>query len=71
MRKRRHVLERMVTIVKLIGKHALSYRGNKNELTQSLADMSVHGNFLGILLLLSNLTAVYSNASRNVLRRAQ
>ena len=52
--KRRQVLERVVNIVKLIGKRALSYRGNKNESTQSIADMSVdHGNFLKILLLLS------------------
>ena len=52
--KRHQVLERVVNIVKLIGKRALSYRGNKNESTQSIADMSVdHGNFLKILLLLS------------------
>lgn len=54
MRKRWQVLERVVNIVKLIGKRTLSYRGNKSEAAHSLADMLVdHGNFLDILLLLS------------------
>lgn len=54
MRKRQQVLEWLVNIVKLIGKHARSYRGNTFETAYSLPDMTVdHGNFLKILLLLS------------------
>ena len=54
IRKRRNVMERIVNIVKLIGKRGLSYRGNKTEAAYTLADDSLdHGNFLELVLLLA------------------
>ena len=53
VRKRRQVLERVIDIVKMIGKHGLIYRGNKSEAAFTLADISLdHGNFLEFILLL-------------------
>lgn len=54
VRKRREVLERIIDIIKFIGKRGLSYRGDKFESAYSLEDMTVdHGNFLELVVLLS------------------
>lgn len=53
MRKRRQILERVVDVVKLIGKRGLSYRSG-NEAAYMLDDSNIdHGNFLEMILLLS------------------
>ncbi|KAK0148975.1 Zinc finger MYM-type protein 1 [Merluccius polli] len=53
VRKRRQVLERVVDIVKLIGKRGLSYRGTQFEAAYTLDDMSIdHGTFLELVILL-------------------
>ena len=53
LRKRRQVLERIVDIVKIIGKRGLSYRHLKNQAAYTLEDTTLdHGNFLEIILLL-------------------
>ena len=53
--KRREVLDRIVSIVRLIGKRGMSYRGKSNcESVASLRDDTVdHGTFLEIALLLA------------------
>ncbi|KAL4147990.1 hypothetical protein QTP88_002298 [Uroleucon formosanum] len=49
----RQILERIIDVVKLIGKRGLSYRGNQSESAYMLDSLSTdHGNFLDILLLL-------------------
>ncbi|GLV33262.1 hypothetical protein CBL_08430 [Carabus blaptoides fortunei] len=54
IRKRREILQRIIDIVKFIGKRGLSYRGDKLEAAYSLEDMSTdHGNFLELVVLLS------------------
>jgi hypothetical protein len=54
VRKRREILQRIIDIVKFIGKRGLSYRGDKLEAAYSLENMSVdHGNFLELVVLLS------------------
>lgn len=53
VRKRRQVLERVVDVVKVIGKGGLSYSGSQFESAYTLEDMSIdHGPFLEIILLL-------------------
>ncbi|GLV42880.1 hypothetical protein CBL_09960 [Carabus blaptoides fortunei] len=54
IRKRKEILQRIIDIVKFIGKRGLSYRGDKLEAAYSLEDMSTdHGNFLELVVLLS------------------
>jgi len=58
----RQVLERVIDIVKLIGKRGLSYRGSIHEATYTLDDPSLdHGNFLEILLLHKKFDIVLSD----------
>ncbi len=48
------MLERVVDVVKVIGKRGLSYRGSQSEAAYTLEDISVdHGNFLELILLIS------------------
>lgn len=52
--RRRQILERIVDVVKLIGKRGLSYRGSKHEAAYTLSNENVdHGNFLELILLVS------------------
>ena len=47
------MLERIVDIVKVIGKRGLSYRGTQFEAAYTLDDMSIdHGTFLELVILL-------------------
>ena len=48
------LLERVIDIVKVIGKRGLSYRGTHSEAAYTLDDFSIdHGNFLEMVILLS------------------
>lgn len=52
--KRRQILDRVINVLKLVGKRGLSYRRNENEAAYSLLDESLdHGTFLEIILLLA------------------
>lgn len=54
VRNRRQVLQRVVDVVKVIGKQGLSYRGDKDEAAYNLEDITKdHGNFLELILLVS------------------
>lgn len=51
--KRRQVMERVVDVVKLIGKRGLSYRGSKEEAAYTLDNDEIdHGTFLEVMKLL-------------------
>ncbi|KAI2665801.1 Zinc finger MYM-type protein 1 [Labeo rohita] len=53
IRKKRQVLERVVDVVKMIGKRGLNYR-SQNEAAYMLDDCNIdHGNFLEVIVLLS------------------
>lgn len=53
VQKRRQVLERLIDILKVIGKRGLGYRGSRHEAAYTLQDISIdHGNFLELVLLL-------------------
>lgn len=53
VKKRRQVMERIIDIIKFIGKRCLSYRG-KAEASYTLENEDIdHGNFLELILLLS------------------
>lgn len=59
--KNRNILQRVIDVVKLIGKRGLSYRAHRNEGADSLNDSTLdHGNFLDILLLLKKYDVVLS-----------
>ena len=54
VKKKRQVMERIIDVIKVIGKCGLSYRGHKAEAAYTLEDTAVnHGNFLELLILLS------------------
>ena len=53
VKKRRQVLERVVEVVKVLGKRGLSYRQEHNEAAYTLdIDSLDHGNFLELIILL-------------------
>lgn len=53
VKKRRQVLERVVDVVKVLGKRGLSYRQVENEAAYTLDDNTIdHGNFLELIVLL-------------------
>ncbi|KAJ8263890.1 hypothetical protein GJAV_G00142760 [Gymnothorax javanicus] len=53
VKKRRQVLERVVDVVKVLGKRGLSYRHVENEAAYTLNDNTIdHGNFLELIVLL-------------------
>ncbi|XP_066959233.1 zinc finger MYM-type protein 1-like [Macrobrachium rosenbergii] len=53
VRKRRMVLQRIIDVVKIIGKRGLNYRGTQSEACYTLDDPSIaHGNFLELIIFL-------------------
>lgn len=58
VKKNREVFKRIIDSVIFIGKRGLSYRGNKFEAAYSLNNLHDHGNFLELLLFLSNYDSV-------------
>ncbi|CAI5660952.1 unnamed protein product [Oreochromis niloticus] len=53
VKKRRQVLERIVDVIKVLGKRGLSYRHVENEAAYTLGDNTIdHGNFLELIVLL-------------------
>jgi len=55
VQEKRQVMERVIEILKMIGKRGLSYR-SRNDAAYKLNDDTIdHGNFLEILLLLSKI----------------
>ncbi|XP_031779558.1 uncharacterized protein LOC116416182 [Nasonia vitripennis] len=70
--KNRKILERIVDIIKLIGKRGLSYRGNKVEAAYTLEDNGVdHGNFLEILLLLAKYDSILQNHIKECINKSK
>lgn len=56
MKKCRQVLNRIINVIKLIGKRGLSIRGKSNEATYLLNNTFLdHGNFLELIILLSKM----------------
>lgn len=59
VKKNRAVLERIIEVIKVIGKRGLSIRGKNNEAAYLLNDPILdHGNFLEMIILLSKYDAV-------------
>lgn len=47
VRNKRQVMERVINVIKVIGKRGLSYRGDEHERAYSLEDLTLdHGHFL-------------------------
>lgn len=72
VKRKRQVLERVIDVVKLIGKRGLSYRGSVDEATYTLDDPSLdHGNFLKILILLKKFDVVLSDHLDNCIKKSK
>lgn len=69
--KRRAVFERIINVVKLIGRRGLSYRG-KYEGINHLSDNTLnHGNFLDILMLLEKYDATLSSHIQTIIKKSK
>lgn len=69
--KNLNIVERVIDIIKLIGKRGLSFRGHLNECSRSLKDPAIdHGNFLDILLLLKKYDVVLNDHIENITENA-
>lgn len=71
VKERRHVVEAVIDVLKLIGKQGLSFRG-KVESAHTLDDESVnHGNFLEIILMLKKYDAILEKHLSNVITKSK
>lgn len=66
-----NIIERVIDVIKLIGKRRLSYRAHLNESSKSLKDPTLdHGNFLDILLLLKKYDLILSDHIEEITKNA-
>lgn len=71
-KQRINALERIIDVVKLIGKRSLSYRGKHNEAAYTLHNDSIDQvNFLDILLLLNKYDVVLNEYLDNIIKKSQ
>lgn len=71
-KKNIQIIERIIDVIKLIGKRGLSYQSHRNESTLSLLDpVADHGNFLDIILLLKKYDIVLSEHIDKTVKCAQ
>lgn len=72
VKNNRKILERVIEVVKLIGKRGLSYRAAQYESSYSLHDLTLdHGNFLEILLLLKKYDMTLNEHVDKITKSAQ
>ncbi|KAF0761538.1 Uncharacterized protein FWK35_00010105 [Aphis craccivora] len=72
IKKNRQIFERIISVVKLIGKRGLSYRGKNNEGAYCLNDSNLdHGNFLEIMILLSKYDPVICEHFNVIIKKKQ
>jgi hypothetical protein len=72
IKQRLNALERIIDVIKLIGKHSLSYRGKHNESSYTLHNDSIeNGNSLEILLLLKKYDVVLNEYLDNIIKKSQ
>ncbi|KAL4088614.1 hypothetical protein QTP88_023703 [Uroleucon formosanum] len=72
VKKRRQVHDRIINVIKLIGKCGLSIRGKRNEAAYLLNNESVdHGNFLELIILLSKYDVVLNEHLKSVIKKSE
>ena len=70
--RRRNIVERIVDVVKLIGKCGLAYRGKRNEAAYTLNNPNIdHGNFLEIILFLSKYDSLLKSYLHEIVVRVK
>ncbi|KAF0703227.1 zinc finger MYM-type protein 6-like, partial [Aphis craccivora] len=70
--RRRNIVERIVDVVKLIGKCGLAYRGKRNEAAYTLNNPNVdHGNFLEIILFLSKYDSLLKSYLDEIIAKSE
>lgn len=72
VKKNRAVLERIIEVIKVIGKRGLSIRGKNNEAAYLLNDPILdHGNFLEMIILLSKYDAVLNEHLNKIINTSE
>lgn len=72
IKKNRLILDRIIDVLKLIGKRGLSYRGSRNEGEHSFNDKTLdHGNFLEIMILLSKYDLVIKEHFNTIISKSE
>ncbi|XP_069368917.1 zinc finger MYM-type protein 1-like [Paralichthys olivaceus] len=72
IKKRRQVLDRVVEVVRVIGKRGLSYRHEDNEAAYTLEDSSLdHGNFLEMILLLGKYDVALKEHLNDIIHKSK
>uniref|UniRef100_A0A3B3S3W6 HAT C-terminal dimerisation domain-containing protein n=1 Tax=Paramormyrops kingsleyae TaxID=1676925 RepID=A0A3B3S3W6_9TELE len=72
VKKRRQVLERVVEVIKVIGKRGLSYRQVENEAAYTLDNDGLdHGNFLELIILLGKYDVCLKEHLSNVIEKSK
>lgn len=65
-------MDRIIDVLKLIGKRGLSYRGSRNEGAHSFNDKTLdHGNFLEIMILLSKYDLVIKEHFNTIISKSE
>ncbi|KAL4089590.1 hypothetical protein QTP88_024603 [Uroleucon formosanum] len=72
IKKNRQIFERIIAVIKLIGKRGLSYRGKRNEAAYSLNDHNLdRGNFLEIMILLSKYDPIICEHFNTIINKSE
>jgi len=72
IKQRLNALERIIDVIKLIGKRSLSYRGKHNEAAYTLLnDLVDHDNILDIQLLLKKYDVILNEYLDNIIKKSQ
>jgi hypothetical protein len=72
LKKNRLVLERIIEVIKIIGKQGLSVRGKRNEAAYFLRDPALdHGTFLEMIMLLSKYDAVFNEHLNSIITKRE
>lgn len=70
--KNRQVLERIIEVIKIIGKPGLSVRGKRNETAYFLRDPALdYGTFLKMTMLLSKYDAVLNEHLNTIINKSE
>lgn len=70
--RNRQVVDRVINVIKLIGKRGLAFRGSENEAAYTLDDETLdHGNFLEIVLLLGKYDVILKDHLTKVIQESK
>jgi len=72
VKKNRQILERIIEVIKILGKRGLSVRAKRNEAAYFLRDPALdHGTFLEMIMLLSKYDAVLNEHLNTIISKSE